>query len=83
MKAIVTIKLPRNPYHDPKNKQTGLCPINHKVCTDVTGEHHSYIETGNDLVDIVTKARLRAVGIFPLKGVAPFTAHVTRVEAIE
>jgi len=69
MKAIVTVKLPKNPDHDPKNKRIGICPVSSKLCTDVTGEHHSYIEEGNDLVDIEKKAA-RKYG------------HVTRLEAI-
>lgn len=43
---LVTIKLPRNPDHDPKNKVTGICPVTKSHCTDVTGEHHTFIETG-------------------------------------
>jgi hypothetical protein len=42
MDYIVTIKLPKNPDHDPRNKITGECPVS-TYCTDVTGEHHSTI----------------------------------------
>jgi len=46
---VVTVKLPRNPAHDPKNKQVGACVVS-KHCTDVTGQHHSFIaETDEDL----------------------------------
>jgi hypothetical protein len=38
--AIVTIKLPKNPKHDPHNKVTAACPFS-GTCTDSTGEHHS------------------------------------------
>lgn len=38
--AIVTIKLPKNPNHDPHNKVTSSCPFS-GTCTDATGEHHS------------------------------------------
>lgn len=32
---LVTIKLPRNPAHDPKNKVAGPCPANSFYsCTD-------------------------------------------------
>lgn len=67
MKAIVTIKLPRNPKHNPLNKQTGICPVSGWICTDITGEHHSYLETGDDITEIMQKAQKRG--------------HVTRVEA--
>ena len=51
MKAVVTVKLPRNPRHDPRNKKIGRCPLSLLLgrelwCTDVTGSHHSYIEEG-------------------------------------
>lgn len=39
---IVTIKLPKNPNHNPHAKVTGPCPVS-SVCTDSTGEHHSVI----------------------------------------
>lgn len=70
MKAIVTIKYPRNPYHDPRNKKTGNCPINGRLCTDTTGSHHSYIEEGLNLKDIKKKAYKKF-------------NHVTRIEIIE
>jgi len=69
MKAIVTIKLPRNPRHNPRNKQTGRCPIKNTPCTDITGSHHSYIEEGKDIKDIKEKAKKK-------------WGHVTRIEVI-
>lgn len=39
---LVTIKLPKNPEHDPSDKKTGPCPVS-PTCTDVTGEHHTVI----------------------------------------
>jgi len=39
---LVTIKLPKNPNHDPHNKVTGECPFSWD-CTDSTGEHHTGI----------------------------------------
>lgn len=41
---IVTVKLPRDKTHDPKNKKTGKCAIS-PMCTDVTGQHHSFLTT--------------------------------------
>lgn len=73
MKAIVTVKLPRNPVHNPKRKREGICPIIRKkkrVCTDITGSHHSFIEHGKDLEDIRRK-------------VLAACHHITRIEVIE
>jgi len=78
MRAIVTVKLPRNPKHDPRNKKTGKCPLFGSKyqgvelqgsfrCTDVTGSHHSYIEFGKDLQEIKEKARAKY-------------GHITRIE---
>lgn len=43
---LVTIKLPKNPNHNPHSKVTGPCPVS-RVCTDSTGEHHTVL-VGND-----------------------------------
>ncbi len=40
---LVTVKLPRNPDHDPRDKKTGPCPVSGQECTDVTGEHHTFL----------------------------------------
>ena len=41
---LVTIKLPRNPEHDPQRKQVGKCPLdNNRTCNDVTGQHHTLL----------------------------------------
>lgn len=69
MKAIVTVKLPRL---DPRNKEFGVCPLSKLLktyicCSDITGEHHSYIETGTCISDIEKKAKAKF-------------AHVTRIE---
>lgn len=45
---IITVKQKRNPEHDPHNKKTGPCPWSRK-CTDVTGEHHSFVGTDWDV----------------------------------
>jgi hypothetical protein len=65
---IVTIKLPRNKDHDPKNKKTGKCQVS-DYCTDVTGQHHSYLETVQSEAEIL--ANLAEQGI-----------HVTRIEQV-
>lgn len=43
----VTVRLKKNPSHDPKNKKTGPCPVPpHLICDDVTGEHHTLLTEG-------------------------------------
>lgn len=80
MQAIVTVKMPRDPKHDPRNKKVGTCPLfkppftpfklqGSFTCTDMTGEHHSYLETGDDIDDIQKKAAAKF-------------KHITRVEEI-
>lgn len=66
---IVTVKLPRNPEHDPRNKKTGSCPASPEgePCTDVTGEHHSFLLRTTDL-----KAALERLG----------HPHITRTERV-
>lgn len=51
---IVTIKLPRNPKHDPHNKIVGECPVSDE-CTDSTGEHHSTIVMTIEEVEAMQK----------------------------
>jgi hypothetical protein len=47
---LVTVKLPKNKNHDPRNKVTGPCPMDpEKVCTDMTGEHHTILWSGRNL----------------------------------
>lgn len=67
---IVTIKLPKNPLHDPRNKQQGICPVG-GVCTDVTGEHHSYLTTGQSLEEVRQSAYDAG------------WMHVTRIEEVK
>lgn len=71
MLFIVTVKLPRNPDHNPRSKVTGPCPVDPRVqCTDVTGEYHSYLT----LADGEPAAR---------EGVRrQYGWHVTRIESI-
>lgn len=72
MKAIVTVRLPRNPKHNPMNKHKGWCPLSsiYQLCTDITGEHHSYIQEGQDEEDIRKRAEEKYI-------------HVTRIEIFE
>lgn len=64
----VTVKLAKNPAHDPKNKQTGRCPVNGRPCDDVTGEHHTFTASGSSIGDV--------------REFYSEHAHVTRVEEI-
>lgn len=70
MMFIVTVKLPYNRDHDPKNKQSGHCPVNGNDCTDVTGAHHSVVAHGED-IDHVRD-------VWETSGY-----HVTRIEAVK
>lgn len=45
---IVTIKLPKNPAHNPHAKVTAPCAVS-EVCTDSTGEHHSVIALDDEV----------------------------------
>jgi hypothetical protein len=65
---IVTVKLAKNPEHDPSDKKTAACPASDGCgCTDSTGEHHSFIALGGDITEV--QATWTANGY-----------HVTRVE---
>jgi len=67
---LVTIRLPKNPAHDPRNKVTGACPANNGLCTDVTGEHHTYMMMASTIDEVRTAAEKR---------LSP-GAHITRIE---
>ncbi len=69
-KFLVTVRLPKNPAHNPRDKKAGPCPVNGKPCTDVTGEHHSF------LTDDVTLSAEQVREVYQA------THHVTRVETI-
>lgn len=43
--SVVTVKLPPNRQHDPRNKKIGPC-LTTGVCTDQTGAHHSFAVKG-------------------------------------
>lgn len=61
---LVTVKVPRNPDHDPANKIEGQCPVNPNTrCSDVTGQHHTVIAGTQERVDAIAAC-----------------FHVTRVE---
>lgn len=67
---LVTIKLAKNPEHNPRDKKTGPCPVTGKPCTDVTGEHHTFLA---ELEDVQAEdVRSLYEGIY----------HVTRVEQV-
>jgi hypothetical protein len=68
---VVTVKLPKNPNHNPHDKKSGECPASGGPCTDVTGEHHSYLDLAADSIDM-------AMGNAHLRGFH----HVTRVEQV-
>jgi hypothetical protein len=64
----VTVKLPKNPRHNPRDKKTALCHVTYGTCTDATGEHHTLIVTGAGTVEAVMAWAREQYG------------HVTRVE---
>jgi hypothetical protein len=68
----VTVKLPRDPTHDPANKITGVCALpDGGTCTDVTGQHHTYLTWSDRGIEHVREDATR-------RG---FT-HVTRIEEV-
>lgn len=67
---LVTVRLPKDPAHNPRDKKTGPCPVNGKPCTDVTGEHHTFA------VDL---DGMRAEDV---REIYQTCYHVTRVETI-
>lgn len=69
MRYIVTVKLPRNKDHNPKNKMTGRCPVSGNLCTDVTGEHHTVLISSELSIETVREEWAKKY-------------HVTRVELV-
>ncbi len=65
----MTIRIDKREDHDPKNKQRGVCPVQNGACTDITGEHHSLLESGNSINEIMEKA-------------AKSFNHITRIEQV-
>jgi hypothetical protein len=54
---IVTVKLKKNPEHNPHDKKLDVCPIESGqdlACTDSTGEHHSFLTLGSDVESVRT-----------------------------
>lgn len=76
MKFIVTVKLNKNPCASmlkdlrPIGKISGRCPvILNTLCTDIIGEHHSYLAEAKDIHEMKKKAE------------SDWT-HVTRIEQV-
>lgn len=67
---VITVKLPKNPEHNPREKQAGPCPLNGLLCTDVTGEHHTMVR---DHVGLTADQ---------VRDLYQGEYHVTRVEAV-
>lgn len=69
MLFIATVKLPRDEFHDPANKQTGRCPItlSRSRCTDRTGQHHSILVEAESLLTAQDIVQQRF-------------SHITRIE---
>ena len=76
---LVTVKLPKNPAHNPRDKRTGPCPVNvTEVCTDTTGEHHTIVVHGSDVEDVSTFVRERFAHITRLESCRPLVYAVQR-----
>lgn len=71
---LITVKVPKNPDHNPRDKKTGECPVNGTRCTDVTGEHHTF---AMELPRYVDEAGVHEWAI------SEFGMPVTRVEETE
>lgn len=54
-----------------REKVTGQCPVGIGQCTDVTGEHHSYID---DKATSIEEARANALALG--------ARHITRIEEL-
>lgn len=75
MLYIVTVKLPKTPGHDGRNKIAGPCPagpgplsgLDRLHCTDTTGEHHSFLMDASGPSEIEFRMAERKI-------------HVTRIE---
>ncbi len=50
---IVTVKFAKNKAHNPQNKKTAECPMGpNTLCTDSTGEHHSFLTIGTEASEV-------------------------------
>lgn len=66
----VTVKLPKNPDHNPRSKVVNTCPANpDAVCTDSTGEHHTLLWQGESLEAAMRHWHAQNV-------------HITRIEEV-
>lgn len=77
---LITVKLPRNPDHNPRAKVVGPCPVTGLPCTDVTGEHHTFAVVAEDAAKIMTDMALLHGHV---TRAALLYGHVTRVETVE
>jgi hypothetical protein len=68
---IVTVKLDKNPDHDPKNKVKGECPLTYGYCTDASGAHHSILAKNFISTEAVRVYYEKVLGF-----------HVTRIESV-
>jgi len=50
---IITIKMLALQAHDPKNKKLGYCRAKTALCSDSTGEHHSFLVRGESVEQII------------------------------
>ena len=66
---LVTVKVPKNPEHNPRSKVIGPCPVNGEPCSDVTGEHHTILVRSASLMSATLESRAKY-------------GHVTRVESL-
>jgi hypothetical protein len=71
--AVTVRMLGKNPSHDPRAKKTGPCPFS-DMCTDVTGEHHTFLVLGTSATDVRDRLTRRA------EGGASLGYRLTRVE---
>lgn len=67
---LVTVKIPRNPAHDPFNKIAGTCPVSGAHCTDITGQHHTLLVSAQNI------DQLQRTIVFP------DGASLTRIEKV-
>lgn len=67
----VTVRLKKNPAHDPRNKKSGSCPVSGQPCTDITGEHHTFLLASDRPIPAEAVVEIYG-GIY----------HVTRVEEV-
>ena len=71
MAYIITISLKQSKkeekLHNPRNKKSGKCPLLGNYCSDITGKHHSFLETKLTLGEIKKEYK---------------EFHITRIEEV-